>query len=338
MPAPHLCPVYDVSVDGARLMVELDMMRGHGLKDVLARLRRPPHPEEVAAVGAGMAKGLLASRHVRDALGADFMSVPCDLSINSIYVTPEGQIVLSELDDHAIAEVIYQRDPATPSSLEVARRREVWSLVSTLREMLSTSANHRAAMLRDRIAKMLDEGDESRIVVDLAAALSELVSDPTTVLRSTTAEAYGERVIEPPPRGLSPIPTQTDDPLPIIARDPAHLRDTRLAETPVLERPTAPGRSSDAQRRKPSPPPLIAAKRSARTIVRHPTTPVAPMNTGPSWMAWVIMMALVLTGSAATLATCGQSAPGAGQTPTPNKAATGSSSDAGQRRPYRFSS
>ena len=188
---PNLPAVYELGVDDGRFVVELEYPLGRTLRQVVGQLRRPLSPGEVAAVGSGMARGLAAARRIRDALGQEFTRVPCEITLDHVFLTFDGRALVTDFEVKSVAERIVAEDWSR-STDDVARRREVWKLVSTLQSFLPENQDGRAQYLRSRIAQILEEANSARVPGDLASALDGFAPDAPLMLRAMMEEAFGE--------------------------------------------------------------------------------------------------------------------------------------------------
>ncbi|MEM7678890.1 MAG: protein kinase, partial [Myxococcota bacterium] len=187
----HLPRVLDMGVDDGRLVVELDYPLGRTLRQIVDRIRRPLAAEEVAALGVGLARGLVAGRNLREALGADFSRVPCELTPDKVFITYEGTPIVTDFAVRSAAERMLDEDWVRVTE-DVARRREVWTLVNTLQGLLTDKDNRRAQTLSARISKIADSAPSHRAAKELASTLSGFVQEPARIVQGLMEELYAE--------------------------------------------------------------------------------------------------------------------------------------------------
>ncbi|MEL7239111.1 MAG: hypothetical protein AAGK78_09630, partial [Planctomycetota bacterium] len=187
----HMPRVFDLGVDDGRLVVELDYPLGRTLRQITDRIRRPLAAEEVAALGIGLSRGLAAGRQLREALGADFSRVPCELTPDKVFITYDGTPIVTDFAVRSAAERMLDEDWVRVTE-DVTRRREVWTLVNTLQGLLTDKDNRRTQTLRSRINKTVESAASHRVAKELASMLSGFVQDPARVVRALMEELYSE--------------------------------------------------------------------------------------------------------------------------------------------------
>ncbi|MEO1334572.1 MAG: hypothetical protein AAFV29_02975, partial [Myxococcota bacterium] len=136
-------------------------------------------------------RGLAAGRQLREALGADFSRVPCELTPDKVFITYDGTPIVTDFAVRSAAERMLDEDWVRVTE-DVTRRREVWTLVNTLQGLLTDKDNRRTQTLRSRINKTVESAASHRVAKELASMLSGFVQDPARVVRALMEELYSE--------------------------------------------------------------------------------------------------------------------------------------------------